>query len=697
MTLREKLLDILESEYYDPMTGEDLAKTFNLPPKDRKIFFMTLRDMEREGLIAEVNGTYLKAEEALIRGRLEGTASSFAFLVPDDGDEEDIFIPPTSLNGAIHGDTVLVKKTKEKDGEKSAEGEVVKLLSPVAVDLVGTLVKSGKFFFVEPNTGKYSQDVFVDKKYLAGARHNDKVVVKLIKRARGSKNPEGRVIERLGNRHQAGVEVTSIARDYDFPHSFSKKVLAEAKNLGGEPREKDLKGRTDFTDLFTITIDGEDAKDFDDAISIEKEGDNYRLYVHIADVSHYVKKGSAMDREAYKRGNSVYLLDRVIPMLPEGVCNGLCSLMPKRKRLTHTVEMLVDKRAKILSYDFHISFISSDRRLNYEEVSNFIDYDERFDDPILEEKLLQMNELREILYRSRVKRGALAFEIPESQIVVGKNGRVEAIFPRHRRVADQVIEEFMILANECVAQHFAHMEYPLIYRVHQDPDEDRVEDFRNLILPMGYNIKGKDVHAKDFQKILDQAKDKPEERLISTLLLRTMKKAIYTTDLEGHFGLASPYYTHFTAPIRRYGDLVVHRIFKDLVKSKLTYKNLDGLKEDMEAISVHISETERKAEEAERAVEDYMQTEYMREVVGRDFIGVVSSITSYGIYVELENTVEGLAAFRDQDDYYIFDKDSYKAIGRDSGRQVKIGQEVKVRVLGVDEMRNEIDFKIIKW
>lgn len=699
MTLREKIISLITSKDYKGMTKEELAGSFNLEPKDYKIFFKCLVDMEREGLIyLSSKKKYLPNSDQYIEGVLEGTTSGFAFLVVKDEDLEDIFIPPGALAGAVHGDTVLVKITKEAEKGNKAEGQVVRLLSPVEVEIVGTLVKEGKYFFVEPNSAKYSRDIFIDSRYTKKAKHNDKVVVKLIKRAKGDRNPEGRVIEVIGNRFKGGVEITSIAREFDLRYEFPKAVEEETKSLPNSVRAKDLEGRTDFTGMFTVTIDGASAKDFDDAISIEKEGDLYRLYVHIADVAAYVKKASAIDEEAYKRGNSVYLLDRVIPMLPEEISNGLCSLQPNEIRLSHTVEMLIDRKGQIKTYEFYISYIQSDYRLIYDDVSDYLEEDSSLGDEILEEKIHLMKDLRDILHEKRLGKGALDFDIPESQVVLNASGKVEAIFPRERRIAETIIEEFMIACNETVAEHFAHMDYPFLYRIHPEPEKERVASFNEIIQPLGYSIKGQDLHAKDFQIILKQAEGKPEQRLISTLLLRTMKKARYSADLDKHFGLASYYYSHFTAPIRRYSDLVVHRTFKDAVNSKLTMTGWEELYADLYKIADHVSLTERVAEEAERQVESYMQAEYMKEVIGKKFYGTVSSLTSYGIYIQLENTVEGLASFKNQrDDYYIYDQDKYRVYGERSGKEIKIGMGVRVKVLGVDELRNEIDFELIEW
>lgn len=700
MTLREQILLLIRSKDYKGLNKEELADFYELEKADYEIFFKTLYDMEKEGLLyLSKKGKFLSLDEEVSDGTLEGSSGGFAFFIPDNADEDDVFIPPTGMAGAIHGDRVRIKVTKEAQGGNKAEGQVIKILSMVDIELVGTFVKEGKYSFVEPNNKKYNKDVFIPEKFTGHAKHNDKVVVRLIKRAQRNRNPEGRVMEVLGNRFKSGVEVTSIAREFELPYEWPAEVEESVRNIPEDVQEKDLEGRTDFTDIFTVTIDGENAKDFDDAISISKEDDGrYKLLVHIADVTNYVKEGSPIDKEAYKRGNSVYLLDRVIPMLPEKLSNGLCSLKPGEIRLSHSVEMTIDDRGEVKDYHFYKSFIKSNRRLVYDKVSDFLENEIPMGDDFLEEQITHMEELRQILHEKRVRRGALDFNIPESEFDLDSNGRISAIFPRERRIADSIIEEFMIVCNETVSEHFGYMEYPFLYRVHEEPALDKVETFKNLTAPLGYTIKGKDIHAKDFQALLNEVKDKPEERLISTLLLRTMKKARYSADRQKHFGLASEFYSHFTAPIRRYADLVIHRIFEAAVNNKLPMENFQRDYDYLTEVALHVSETEREAEEAERAVEDYMKTEYMKELTGRNFKGIISSLTSYGIYVELENTVEGLASFRNQrDDYYSYDSENHIVYGEKTKRAIKIGMEVKVTVLGVDEIRNEIDFEIIEW
>lgn len=700
MTLRERILLLINSKDYQGMDKGELADFFELEEDDYELFFKSLYDMEKEGLIyLSKKDKYLPLNQIIEEGTIEGTNSGFAFFINDDPDKDDVFISPNALAGAIHGDRVRIKITKEAQNGNNAEGQVIKILSAIDAEIVGTFVQEGKYYFVEANNNKYSRDIFIPKKLKNKAKHNDKVVVRLTKRAKKDRNPEGRIVEILGNKYSHGVEVSSIAREFDLTRDFPDQVLEEVKDIPDQVTYEDLHGREDFSSLFTVTIDGADAKDFDDAISIEKEEDgSYRLYVHIADVAHYVKDRTDLDKEALKRGNSVYLLDRVIPMLPEKISNGICSLQPGKTRLTHTVEMVIDQKARLRDYNFHISYIKSDHRLIYDDVSDFLEFDISMGDSYLEEKLQTMEELWQILHDKRIGRGALDFNIPESQIDIDKDGKVTDIYPRDRRIADSIIEEFMIVCNETVSEHFGHMEYPFIYRVHGEPSQERIDSFQEIIEPLGYKIRGKDIHAKDFQKLLKETEDRPEERLISTLLLRTMKKAKYSADHASHFGLASNFYSHFTAPIRRYADLAIHRIFKDTVRNNLKMDNTSDLYLYLSDISDHVSDTERMAEDAERQVEDYMKTEYMKELVGRRYDGIISSLTSYGIYVQLENTVEGLASFRNQrDDYYIFDEENYRVIGDHTGRQIKIGMEVKVVVIGVDEIRNEINFEIIEW
>lgn len=482
-----------------------------------------------------------------------------------------------------------------------------------------------------------------------------------------------------------------------MPYIFPEEVLQEANSFSDEVLEKDLKDRTDFSNLLTVTIDGEDAKDFDDAISIEKKEDYYRLYVHIADVSHYVKSGSALDREALSRGNSVYLLDRVIPMLPEKLSNGLSSLNPGKIRLTQSVQMDIDLDGNVLKYDFFESFIKSDYRLVYNDVSDYLENGKDvYKDNKLKEMLNFSNELYKILREKRIKNGALNFVSNEAKFTFDKEGRVIDVFRDIDRTANRIIEEFMIVTNITVAEHFGNMEIPFIYRIHDKPSDEKLYEIKPIFYSLGYQIKGNNLYSKDFQKILEASEGKPEEMIVSTLLLRSMAKARYENQRASHFGLALEYYTHFTSPIRRYADLYIHRIFKSFVKNRLYFDGIDNKLKSIEKICDHISFTERRADEAEREVEKLLKVILMEGKIGEVFEGVISSTTSFGLFVELENTVEGLISFNSMtDDFYIFDENQFLVYGQKNRKIYKIGQRVKVRLVNTNLNRREIDFEIV--
>lgn len=702
MALKDKLLEYITSSEYLGETKEQLAKNFAIDVDDYRSFFKALIDMEKDGSVyLSKKGKYLPVdmnENALV-GQFIGNAGGFGFFESSDPSSPDVFIPPNGIKGAMHGDKVIIRITKNAEDGMRREGEVIKILSDNGVEIVGTLVKEGKYYFVEPNNSKFSTDIFVKPENLKGAKHNDKVVVVVEKRAVGDKNPEGVVTEVIGHKNEKGIEITSIARQFNLPYIFPAKVIEEARRLGSEVEDSELVGRTDFTNHLVVTIDGEDAKDFDDAISIKKDGDNYILYVHIADVANYVKPGTAIDAEAYKRGNSVYMLDRVIPMLPEELSNELCSLKPNVIRLTHTVEMKIDSEGKVEDYKFYKSFIKSSFRLIYDDVSDLLEgINDVYGDEDLKMSLKLMEELYIILKEMRERRGAIDFNLRETHFEFNDEGEVIDVGVLERRVANRIIEEFMIVTNETVASHFGYMDYPFIYRIHEEPSSERIKSFEVLMHNLGYRFKGKEIHSKDFSELLKEVDGKPEETIIGTLLLRSLRKARYSSEADIHFGLASTHYTHFTAPIRRYSDLVIHRFFKDAVDESLNMNyDLKDI-ERLDKIAEHVSDTERNAEEAEREVESLLKMQYMKKFIGQEFNGIVSSLTSFGIFVQLENTVEGLIHFRDlNDDYYYFDSDKYVIFGEKTGRQIKLGNKIRIRVVGVNETRSEINFELVKW
>ncbi|MEJ8751325.1 ribonuclease R [Lagierella sp. ICN-221743] len=699
MRIKEKILEYISSEDYMPRTSEELCMIFNIEPKGRRDFVNVLNVLEKEGLlITTAKGKYmLPASENLFRGVLEGNKAGFAYFIEEHGIIDDVFIPRDDLRGAWHQDKVLVKVTKKAETDKKAEGEVVKIIEKNKRPIIGTYIQGKNFGFVVPDDTRYGFDLFISKGDRNGAKTNDKVVAKIKDRKPKGKNPEAIVTNIIGNINEKGVDITSIVMEFDLPFEFSKKVQDRAREIETEVDPKEVEERTDFRDLFTVTIDGATAKDFDDAISIDKKDDNYLLYVHIADVAHYVAKGSALDKEAYRRGNSVYLLDRVIPMLPKELSNGICSLNPGVDRLSMTVKMEINKRGKVVDYKFYESVINSDYRLIYTNVSDIIEgKQDIYEDESLKEKLLMMNELFEILKEKRERRGSIDFNFTDPEIILGHDGKPIDIVQEERRVANRIIEEFMIVTNETVGSHFGFMEEPFIYRIHEDPSEMKVEELRKMIKKFGYSIKGQDIHPKDYESIINEVKGKPEEPLISMMLLRSMSKAEYSPDPQPHFGLASMFYTHFTSPIRRYPDLFIHRILKNFLRNKKNTNNMNEYMKFLHDVSKHCSMTERRAEDAEREVVNMKMAEYMEDNIGKRFDGVISGLTKFGIFVRLDNGVEGLVSFVNMtDDYYNFNEEAFIVVGETRNRIYNLGQKVRVQVIDASSIKRQIDFKFV--
>lgn len=633
-------------------------------------------------------------------GFLKGNAKGFAFFVSDDKEFDDVFIAPDDLHGALHGDRVEIKITQNANAERghNAEGEVVKILSRNENVIVGTFEKKGIDGYVIPDAKNYSVDIFVPGNLAIGANDGDKVVVEVDHKPGRGDYPKGKITEIIGNAKDSGVDITSIAYKFELPFEFSPETLKEAEEVPEEVNEDQKKGRKDFRKMFTVTIDGADAKDFDDAISIVKRGRFYNLFVHIADVANYVKAGSAIDKDAYLRGNSVYLLDRVIPMLPVELSNGLCSLNPHVDRLSMTTQMTIDENGTVVDYQFFESLIQSDYRLIYTDVSNYIEKGERFaDDDELFEQLDQMNELYEILRKKRDARGSIDFEFPETDIVLNEEGVPVKIDLEERRTANRIIEEFMVLNNEVVGQHFSDRKLPFIYRVHEEPTPEKMERLNNALYAFHYDpVDAEDPKPLDFQRILKKAEGTPQSRILSMIVLTSMAKAVYRREPGIHFGLASERYSHFTSPIRRYADLIAHRLMKDFLHGD-AMKGSPEVNKRLDEMCTHISETERKAEDAERDVVDMKSAEYMQKYVGEVLPGVVSSLTNFGVFIELENTIEGLAHFRNmQDDYYTYDEAHFVVRGERTNREIKYGDKVNVLVASSNPELREIDF-LIQW
>ncbi len=696
---KELLYEVITNKSYHPMKFKELAGLLQVPKEERNDLKIVLDALLADGRISiDVNGKYKEQNSNIKTGIFSGTSRGFGFVTLD-GDEggEDIFIPERETKGALNKDRVQVCISEDQTG-KRREGTIVAILERNVNELVGTFQKGKSFGFVVPDNQKFGSDIFIPKEYTKGAVNGHKVLVKITDYGNESKNPEGRVTQILGHINDPGVDVASVILGNGIPTEFPEEVMHQVENIKDEVDSIDMAGRLDLRGLQTVTIDGEDAKDLDDAITLSKEGNIYKLGVHIADVSNYVTEGSPLDKEAIKRGTSVYLVDRVIPMLPHKLSNGICSLNQGCDRLALSCIMDIDEKGNVIGHRIAETVINVDRRMTYTSVKKIVeDHDEaemkEYEElvPMFEEMLVLANILRE----KRRKRGSIDFDFPESKIIIGKDGRPTDILPYERNKATKIIEDFMLIANETVAEDFFWQELPFVYRTHENPDLEKIEKLSIFINNFGYTMRvGQDeIHPKELQKLLVRIDGTPEEALISRLTLRSMKQAKYTTSCDGHFGLATKYYCHFTSPIRRYPDLQIHRIIKENLRGGLREKRIEHYDRILSEIARQSSLTERRADEAEREVEKLKKVQYMSKFIGETFEGVISGVTSWGMYVELPNTVEGMVRMSDlQDDYYIYDESHYMLIGEHTKHTYKLGQKIKVRVVDTSKLLRTIDF-----
>ena len=643
-------------------------------------------------------GKYIKSEGKYLIGTFTAHARGFGF-VSIEGEEEDIFIPESQVHGAFHMDTVQVAVTSENSG-KRREGTITKIISRGTTRIVCTYEKSKTFGFAVPDNPKFGSDIFIPQERSKGAVSGHKVVVEITDYGKEGRKPEGKVVEIIGHINDPGTDIMSIVKAYDLPVEFSEKIMHQVENVSNEVSTADMAGRMDLRDWQMVTIDGEDAKDLDDAVSLTMDHENYILGVHIADVSNYVQEHSALDTEALKRGTSVYLVDRVIPMLPHALSNGICSLNQGEERLALSCIMTVNPKGEIIDHTITESVICVDRRMTYTNVKKILaDHDPEVMaeyEPLVP-MFEKMGELAALLRGNRMKRGSIDFDFPETKILLDKNGRPLEIKPYDRNTATKLIEDFMLIANETVAQEFFWQEIPFLYRTHETPDEEKIRKLATLIGNFGYtlHISQEEIHPKELQKLLGKIEGTPEEALISRLTLRSMKQAKYTTENTGHFGLAASCYCHFTSPIRRYPDLQIHRIIKEILRGRMNHKRMAHYETILPEVAKHSSETERRADEAERETEKLKKAQYMAEHIGEVYEGVISGVASYGMYVELPNTVEGLVHVTSlTDDYYQYFEDTFELVGEVTNRHYKLGQKVYIRVIGVDEIVRTIDFEL---
>jgi len=699
---KKVIMDLVSSEFYVPMKEKELAVMLQVSKEDRGELNRILNELLAEGKLSLTKkGKFIKAKHSdrELIGTFISHPKGFGF-VEIDGRDEDLYIPADFVNGAFHKDTVRVSLLTGQNGRRQ-EAQVIEILARGMRQIVGIYDKSNKNYgFVVPDNTKICEDIFVPAERSKGAVSGHKVVCEITDYGKDNRKPEGKVTEILGHVNDPGVDIMSIVKGYELPIEFSEKIMHQAERVANEVSEADMAGRRDLRGVQMVTIDGEDAKDLDDAVSLTREGTLYQLGVHIADVTNYVQENSALDWEAKERGTSVYLVDRVIPMLPHKLSNGICSLNAGENRLALSCLMTIDQKGEVVSHEIVESVIKVDRRMSYTSVKKILEDKDEAECREYEELVPMfelMRELAAILREKRKKRGSIDFDFPESKIILDKQGHPVEIRPYERNVATKIIEDFMLIANETVAEHFHWMELPFVYRTHDNPDPEKINKLGTFIRNFGYSIKSRqeEIHPKELQKLLAKIEDTPEEALISRLTLRSMKQAKYTINCTGHFGLACQYYCHFTSPIRRYPDLQIHRIIKEQIRGKLNEKRIEHYNEILPEVAKHSSEMERRADEAERETDKLKKVEFMEGHIGEIYEGVISSITAWGVYVELPNTIEGMIHVSMlPGDYFYYDDETYEMVGQATDIRYKLGQTLKVRVNATDKVMRTIDFVI---
>ncbi len=711
---RKKVIcDLVSDSFYVPMKEKELAVFMQVKGEDRPELKRILDELVSEGKLSLTQkGKYIKgsgnAATPMI-GTFISNARGFGFVEVEG--QDDFYVPQDMVNGAFHKDKVEIAMLPENGGKRK-EAKVVRVVEHGTTQIVGTFEKSKNFGFVRPDNTKMASDIFIPNERSKGAVTGHKVVVEITDYGKNGKNPEGKVVEILGHLNDPGVDILSIVKGFELPMEFPEKVMNQVERVAKDVSEADCLGRKDLRDVLMVTIDGEDAKDLDDAVNVsyDEEKEIYHLGVHIADVTNYVQENSALDKEALKRGTSVYLVDRVIPMLPHALSNGICSLNEGVDRLALSCLMEINKAGEIENYEITESVICVNKRMTYTSVKKILEDHDEAESKAYEELVpmfQKMEELSKLLRERRRKRGAIDFDFPESKIYLDADGHPIDIKPYERNTANMLIEDFMLAANETVAQHFYWMEAPFVYRIHEKPDSEKIQKLNIFIQNMGYYMKSigrskskvseEEIHPKEIQKLLEKISGTPEEAMVSRLTLRSMKQAKYSTECSGHFGLACQYYCHFTSPIRRYPDLQIHRIIKEQLRGRLNLNRTDHYRELLNEVARHSSETERRADEAERETDKLKKVEYMEERIGCEFDGVISGITTWGIYVELPNTVEGLIhVSKLPGDYYCYNEGTYEMTGERTGHSFKLGEPVRIRVAGTELLTKTIDFDLVE-
>lgn len=699
---KDVVYELISDDQCKAMKRREMAVFLRIPKGQRQELYDILDELSAEGkVVTDKRGRYRLPDERVNVGVFMATTRGFGF-VRIEGQDDDVFIPEPYCGGAYDGDLVKVQIYRETgDRGKRREGKITEVVERANQTVVGTFMKNDTFGFVVVDREKFTSDVYIPKSKTMGAVNGHKVVVEIEDFGDGTKNPEGKVIEILGHANDPGVDILSIVRGFGLPEEFPDDVMRQTEKIPSAVSSEEIAGRMDFRDCPTVTIDGEDAKDLDDAITLTKTDDGgYELGVHIADVSQYVTEGSPLDREALRRGTSVYLADRVIPMLPHKLSNGICSLNEGEDRLALSCLIAYDAKGKIRSTRIGESVVRVDRRMSYTDVNAVVtlrdaDTMERYRDfvPMFE----QMKELASVLRKNRKKQGSIDFDFPECKIRMDEQGHPVDIVPYDRNTATKIIEEFMLAANKVVAEEYFWQEIPFLYRTHDVPDLEKVKELAALARNFSHTLKiGQDeVHPREIQKLIESIEGTEEEIFLSRLTLRAMKRAKYSTENDGHFGLATKYYCHFTSPIRRYPDLQIHRIIKEGMRGGIRPKRLEHYESILGQVAKASSDLERRADEAEREVDKLKKAEYMSSKLGEQYEGVISGVTGWGIYVELPNTVEGMVRLADlEDDRYEYDSENYRVVGRSSGREYRLGQKVTVQVAGADPLSRTIDFVI---
>ena len=705
-----KIIEFMKDDDYVPMKAKEIAMLMRVPKKEYSIFLETLGNLELE-LKIEKNrkNRYKLVEKTYYDGIYRKNQKGFGF-VKMEGQEDEIYVSKENSLNALNGDRVLIDVIEEKNKVKKAEGKVVRILKHEKDTIVGTFQNNKNFGFVIPDDKNFGTDIFISKKDFGKARNNHKVLVKITKypqkgkKGEKDKKAEGKIIEVLGNVNEAGVDMLSLIKEHNLPSVFPEPVVEEAKKCGNKVDKKDIPNRVDLRDQTIFTIDGADAKDLDDAVRVTKlKNGNYKLDVHIADVSYYVKEESILDREALIRGTSIYMLGRVIPMLPRELSNGICSLNAGEDRFTLSCSMEINQKGNVISAEVYKAVINVTERMTYEDVQKIIDGTDkkvlkRYEPYIQDFKL--MEELALILKNKRMEQGYLNLDIPECKIDLDIDGKVTNISKYETTFANEIIEQFMLAANETIAEKFYWLDAPFIYRVHEEPDLEKIKELNKFLFNFGLKIKANkdNIYPKEFSKILEEVKGKEEEKVVSNLVLRTLKVARYEAENKGHFGIASKYYCHFTSPIRRYPDLFIHRVISKYLEENydVSEKFIEKYSKESEERAKQSSEREKIATKVEREAEDIKKAEYMESRIGNEYEGIISSITSFGMFVELENTVEGLIRFENLgNEYFIYDEDRKRLIGEKTNKTYKIGDKVKIKVANSSKLLRQIDFELV--